>query len=131
MPNLEHGPDPGIGEDRVERGGEVRAAVADHEPDSVRLLTEVHDLAVPAQDRVRSDQQPQPVAVGFGITLSRVAGRARSARFSFGGRTAGRATLLLRAMVEILGALTLSPRNRNLTSGRDALVFSGGDPPGR
>ena len=39
----EHGPDPGIGEDRVERGGEVRAAVADHEPDSVRLLTEVHD----------------------------------------------------------------------------------------
>jgi hypothetical protein len=96
----------------------------------VRLLTEVHDLAVPAQDRVRSDQ-PQPVAVGFGITLSRVAGRARSARFSFGGRTAGRAALLLRAMDEILGALTLSPRNRNLTSGRDALVFSGGDPPGR
>jgi hypothetical protein len=35
--------DPGIGEDRVERGGEVRAAVADHKPDSVRLLTEVHD----------------------------------------------------------------------------------------
>ena len=27
----EHGPDTGIGEDGVERGGEVRAAVADHE----------------------------------------------------------------------------------------------------
>ena len=32
----EHGPDPGIGEDRVECGGEVRAAVADHELDPVR-----------------------------------------------------------------------------------------------
>jgi hypothetical protein len=29
----EHGPDPGVGEDHVERGGEVRAAVADHELD--------------------------------------------------------------------------------------------------
>jgi hypothetical protein len=32
----EYGPDPGIGEDRVECGGEVRAAVADHELDPVR-----------------------------------------------------------------------------------------------
>src|ERR1035441_6440270 len=39
----EHGPDPGVGEDRVERGGEVRAAVADHERDPVRLVAEVHD----------------------------------------------------------------------------------------
>src|SRR5690242_16286530 len=39
----EHGPDPGTGEDRVECGGEVRAAVADHELDPVRLLAEVHD----------------------------------------------------------------------------------------
>src|ERR1019366_602206 len=39
----EHGPDPGVGEDRVERGGEVRAAVADHELDPVRLFAEVHD----------------------------------------------------------------------------------------
>jgi hypothetical protein len=38
----QHGPDPGIGEDRVERGGEVRAAVADQELDPVRLLAEVH-----------------------------------------------------------------------------------------
>jgi hypothetical protein len=38
----EHGPDPGIGEDRVECGGEVRAAVPDHELDPVRLLAEVH-----------------------------------------------------------------------------------------
>src|SRR5450631_122938 len=39
----EHGPDPGVGEDGVERGGEVRAAVADHELDPVRLLAEVHE----------------------------------------------------------------------------------------
>jgi hypothetical protein len=38
----EHGPDPGVGEDRVERGGEVRAAVADHEPGPVRIIAEVH-----------------------------------------------------------------------------------------
>ena len=39
----EHGPDPGISEDRVERSRVVRAAVADHELDPVRLLAEVHD----------------------------------------------------------------------------------------
>jgi hypothetical protein len=39
----QHDPYPGIGEDHVERGGEVRAAVADHELDPVRLLAEVHD----------------------------------------------------------------------------------------
>ena len=39
----EHGPDPGVGEDRVERGGEVGAAVADHELDPVGLVAEVHD----------------------------------------------------------------------------------------
>jgi|SRR5450755_4904014 len=39
----EHGPDPGAGEDRVDCGGEVRAAVADHEPDPIRLVTKVHD----------------------------------------------------------------------------------------
>ncbi len=39
----EHGPDPGVGEDRVERGGEVRAAVADHELGPVRLIAEVHE----------------------------------------------------------------------------------------
>jgi hypothetical protein len=39
----QHGPDPGVGEDRVERGGEVGAAVADHELDSVRMFAEVHD----------------------------------------------------------------------------------------
>src|SRR5712692_11177755 len=39
----EHGPDPGIGEDRIECGGVVRAAVADHELDLVRLVAEVHD----------------------------------------------------------------------------------------
>jgi hypothetical protein len=39
----EHGPDPGVGEDRVERGGEVGAAVADYELGPVRLIAEVHD----------------------------------------------------------------------------------------
>jgi hypothetical protein len=38
-----HSPSPGIGKDRVEHGGEVRAAVADHELDPVRLPAEVHD----------------------------------------------------------------------------------------
>jgi hypothetical protein len=38
----EHGPDAGVGEDRVERGREIRATVADHEPDSMRLVAEVH-----------------------------------------------------------------------------------------
>jgi hypothetical protein len=39
----EHGPDPGIGEDRVGRGREVGAAVADHELGLARSLVEVHD----------------------------------------------------------------------------------------
>jgi hypothetical protein len=39
----EHGPDPGVGENRVERGREVRATVADHELDLVCLLAEVRD----------------------------------------------------------------------------------------
>src|SRR5258705_12592128 len=39
----EHGPDPGIGENGVERSGVVRAAAADNELDLVRLLAEVHD----------------------------------------------------------------------------------------
>jgi hypothetical protein len=39
----EHGPNAGIGQHRVERGGEVRAAVADHELDPVRLFARVHE----------------------------------------------------------------------------------------
>jgi hypothetical protein len=39
----EHGLDPGVGEDGIERGGEVRAAVADHERDPVGLAAEIHD----------------------------------------------------------------------------------------
>jgi hypothetical protein len=39
----QHDPDLGVGQDRVECGGEVRAAVADHELDPVRLLVEVHE----------------------------------------------------------------------------------------
>jgi hypothetical protein len=34
---------PGVGEDGVECGREVRSAVADHECDSVRLLVKVHE----------------------------------------------------------------------------------------
>src|SRR5712691_4540568 len=42
-PNVaQHGPDPGTGEDRGERGGAVRASVGDHEPGPVRLLAQVH-----------------------------------------------------------------------------------------
>src|ERR1017187_3880297 len=39
----EHGPDPRVGEDRVECGREVRAAVTNHEFDPVRLIAEVHE----------------------------------------------------------------------------------------
>src|SRR6266581_3688679 len=39
----QHGPDPGVGEDRVGRGGEVRSAVADHELHPLRRSAEVHD----------------------------------------------------------------------------------------
>src|SRR6266702_8865479 len=39
----EHGPDPSVGEDGIERGGEVRAAVADHELDPAGLVAKVHD----------------------------------------------------------------------------------------
>jgi hypothetical protein len=40
---LRYGPDASGGEDRVERGGEVRAAVADHELDLVCLVAEIHE----------------------------------------------------------------------------------------
>src|SRR5438552_787731 len=39
----QHGPDASVGEDRVERGGEVRSAVADHELDPMCLFAEVHE----------------------------------------------------------------------------------------
>src|SRR6266700_5539552 len=39
----QYGSDPGISENRVERGREVRAAVADHELDPARLLVKVHE----------------------------------------------------------------------------------------
>src|SRR5690349_3066207 len=38
-----HGPDANIGEDCVERSGEVRPAAADHELDPVSLFAEVHE----------------------------------------------------------------------------------------
>src|ERR1035441_8524555 len=39
----QHGPDPGAGQDRVERGGGVRSPVADHELHPVCLSAEVHE----------------------------------------------------------------------------------------
>ena len=39
----QHGPEPGISEDRVEGSRVVRAAIADHELNPVCLLAEVHD----------------------------------------------------------------------------------------
>jgi hypothetical protein len=44
------------------------------------------DVAVPEQDRVRVTGSRRPRRRAFGITLSRVASRARSAQFSFGRR---------------------------------------------
>src|SRR6266699_5849402 len=38
----QHGPDPGVGEHRVEHGGEVRATVADQELCPVRLIAEIY-----------------------------------------------------------------------------------------
>ena len=59
------------------RAGGRAAGLGAH---GLRCPAAADDVVVPAQDRVRGDQQPQPVAAGFGITLSRVASRARSAR---------------------------------------------------
>ena len=58
----EHGPDPGIGEDRAERSRVVGAAVADHELDPVRLLAQVHHqvaglLGGPLPGRVQGDSE--------------------------------------------------------------------------
>src|SRR6266702_3072428 len=58
----QHSPDPGTGEDRVERSRVVRAAVADHELDPVRLLAQVHDqvpglLAGPLPGWMQSDSE--------------------------------------------------------------------------
>jgi hypothetical protein len=38
-----HGKEPGVRQDRVERGGEVRSAVADHELDPMCMFAEVHE----------------------------------------------------------------------------------------
>jgi hypothetical protein len=58
----EHGPDPRIREDRVERSRIVRSAIADHELDPVRLLAEIHDqvpglLRGPRPGRVQGDPE--------------------------------------------------------------------------
>ena len=63
----QHGPDPGIGEDRVECGGEVRATVADHELDAPCLAAEVHDqvaglLGGPVPGRMRRDAEDADAA---------------------------------------------------------------------
>ena len=56
-------------------------------PVSPRLdLAAAGDVAVPAQDRVLSDQQPQSPAARFRYHTEQVASRARSAHFSFGRR---------------------------------------------
>ena len=44
----EHGPDPRISEDRVERSRIVRAAIADHELDPVCLVAEIQGGCGPA-----------------------------------------------------------------------------------
>jgi hypothetical protein len=39
----EHGPDAVVGEDGIERSGQLWSAVADHELYPVRLVAEIHD----------------------------------------------------------------------------------------
>ena len=58
----QHGPDPRIGEDRVERSRKVRATVADHELDTPCLVVEVHDqvaglLGGPVPGRMQRDAE--------------------------------------------------------------------------
>ena len=58
----QYGPDPGVGEDRAERGGEVRTPIADHELDLVRLPAEAHQqvaglLGGPFPRRVQGDAE--------------------------------------------------------------------------
>jgi hypothetical protein len=65
----EHGPDAGIGEDRVGCGGEVRAAVADHELGPVREFAEVHEevaclLGGPRAGWVKSDCEDADAPAG-------------------------------------------------------------------
>jgi hypothetical protein len=69
----EHGPDAGAGEDRVERGREIRAAVADHEPDSMRLVAEVHQevaglLGCPRSGGMQRDSQDADAPGGVLVT---------------------------------------------------------------
>jgi hypothetical protein len=65
----EHGPDPGISENRAERGREVRAAVADHKLDLARLLVKVQEevaglLGGPFPSRMQSDSQDADAPAG-------------------------------------------------------------------
>jgi hypothetical protein len=58
----QHGPDPRVGEDRVERGGEARTPVADHELHPLCLSAEVHEqvaclLRGPFPGRVQRDAE--------------------------------------------------------------------------
>ena len=63
----QHGPDPSAGEDGVERGGEVRSPVADHELDPVCMFAEVHDQVTCLLRRPFPRQIPGPPAeVGRG-----------------------------------------------------------------
>ena len=69
----EHGPDPRISEDRVERSSVVRAAIANHELDPVRLLAEVHDqvaglLGGPRSGGMQSDLRMRMRLVACSIT---------------------------------------------------------------
>jgi hypothetical protein len=69
MDVAEHGPDACVDEDRVERGREVRAAVADHELDPMCLLTEIHQevaclLGGPLRCGMESDSEDADAPVG-------------------------------------------------------------------
>jgi hypothetical protein len=121
----EYGPDCGIGEQRVEYGGEVRAAVADHELDSIHLLAEIDEkvacllsgpragwmLRDAAQDRIGVTRSRSPWRHAFGITLGRVAGTARSAQSRFERRGCRRCcTASWRRRIEISAVFHASSR---------------------
>ncbi len=69
-----HAADASGGEDRVERGGEVRGTVADHEPGPVCLVAEIHEkvaglLGGPLSGGMQGDPRMRMRRVACSITV--------------------------------------------------------------
>jgi hypothetical protein len=58
-----HGPDAGVGQDRVEGVGELAGAVADQEPEVGGAVAEVH------QEVADLPRRPRPVRVGVTLRM--------------------------------------------------------------